>query len=207
MLNGLFGKWLGYSKDQIDELILMGLLHDCGKAMIPARILSAPRKLTLTEFEVIKTHTIYGNNLLESFPNSIRIAARAHHEKLGGKGYPDRLSGNGIPDQARITSIVDIYDAMVSQRAYKTASSPFKIFGLLNELKWTDLDPILADNFIKCMSHELLGRQVLLSDNRIGTICAYTADNCEFPCVLVGDKEVYTNKSVYCERLLSDFEK
>ncbi len=149
MLNGLLGKWLNMPQMEVDDLILIGLLHDCGKVMIPPEILNAPRRLTPIEFEVIKMHTVYSYKILEAFPEHIRLGALHHHEKLGGKGYTNSLAGERIPLAARITSVSDIYDAMVSRRAYKDAAVPSVVLTSLLELRGTDLDAEIVDCFVK----------------------------------------------------------
>jgi len=75
LLNGLIGRWMGLSADDVDRLVLIGLLHDCGKTQLPPTILNAPRKLTVVEFEVVKMHAVYTYNLLSEFPENIGLAA------------------------------------------------------------------------------------------------------------------------------------
>ncbi len=102
------------------SLILTGVLHDIGKTKIPEEILNAPRKLTPEEFEVMKRHPLYSFELLgDDISEDVRYAVRWHHEKLDGKGYPDGLKAESISYFARITTISDIYDAMLSARSYK----------------------------------------------------------------------------------------
>ena len=102
-------------------------LHDIGKICVDEKILNKPGKLTKEEFEIIKTHTTLGAEMLTSLPEYksekiVRIAAevcRWHHERYDGKGYPDGLSGDDIPISAQVVSVADVYDALVSKRAYK----------------------------------------------------------------------------------------
>ena len=198
LLNGLIGKWLGLTKNAIDRLVLIGLLHDCGKALMPPSILSANRRLTGAEFEVIKMHTVRSYELLSAFPEAIRRAARNHHEKVNGTGYPDRLSLKDIPIESRITSLSDIYDAMVSRRSYKEPRSPFSIMALLAKLKGEELDSKLVDLFIKHMPSELIGKQVMLSDGRIGVVSSCDLNNIEYPVVNIDGQEVDTDQELYC---------
>ena len=114
---------------QIDEISRASALHDIGKIGIPDSILLKPGRLTDSEFEIMKTHTTIGCELLEKFHNNQEEdfyrycyeICRHHHERWDGKGYPDHLVGEEIPISAQIVSIVDVYDALVSPRVYKTA--------------------------------------------------------------------------------------
>ena len=201
MLNGLFGKWLGMSKENVDTLILVGLLHDCGKASIPNKILSAPRPLTVVEFEVIKTHPVFTSTLMYEFPEIMQLSARGHHEKYNGSGYPDGLVGEKIPLMARITAVSDIYDAMVSRRSYKNPNSPFKILSVISGLSGTELDANLVESFLYNMSREMLGKQVVLTDGRIGKVMFLDPDNLEFPVVEVDGAALHTNTDIACVSL------
>jgi len=198
LLNGLFGRWLGLPKPEVDKLVLMGLVHDCGKALIPPQVLNAPRKLTLAEFEVIKMHVVFSYELLTKFPDSVRLAARHHHEKISGEGYPDKLVGESIPLEARITAISDIYDAMVSQRIYKKPNSPFSIMAMLERLKETDLDTRLVDLFNEKMPYELLNKLVLMSDGSIGVVRAFDQNDIEYPVIEIDGRALKSGKTWHC---------
>jgi len=183
LLNGLIGSWLGMKKRDIDNLVLIGLLHDCGKALIPPKVLMAPRKLTIIEFEVVKMHATNSYELLTDFPEPMRCAARGHHERISGFGYPDKLANEEIPLEARITAISDIYDAMVSRRAYKKPHSPFIIMATLADMRGTELDAELVDVFIANMPLELLGKHVMMSDGTIALVHSFDPEDPEYPMV------------------------
>jgi len=202
LLNGLFGRWLGLSKDKIDRLVLIGLLHDAGKAMTPLSILTAPRDLTKTEFEIMKMHSVKSYDILNAFPESVRLAARAHHEKFDGSGYPDGLSGEEIPIEARITAISDVYDALVSQRTYKSANSPFRILSIIKDGKGKHFDPELVDIFMKNMPNELIDKDVLLSDGSVGKISSIDRGNPEYPIIDIDGQKVRTNKNLHCVSMI-----
>jgi len=201
MLNGLIGKWLGMEKASVDTLILVGLLHDCGKAPIPNKIWGMPRPLTIVEFEVVKTHPVFTGSLMSDFPVAVQQAARGHHEKMNGRGYPEGLSGDNIPYMARISAVSDIYDAMVSKRSYKNPNSPFKIMAIIDSLRVTELDGELVDVFIRNMSGEMVGKQVSLSDERIGKVLSVDFQNLEFPVVDVDGEVIQTSSSLSCVSL------
>jgi len=114
-------KGMGLSNDEIEQIRLGALAHDIGKIAIPREILAKPTMLTDGEYAVMKTHTIRGFELLEHIPE-LRIAteaARYHHERLDGKGYPDGLKGDEIPQPVRVIAVADCFDAMTTTRIYQ----------------------------------------------------------------------------------------
>ena len=198
LLNGLMGRWLGLEKPIVDKLILIGLLHDCGKTLIPPEVLHAPRKLLIGECEVMKMHSVYTYELLAKFPEAIRLASRSHHEKANGTGYPDRLPIGKTPWEARVTCISDIYDAVVSQRVYKKPRSPFSVLKMMNEIKGKELDPDLANVFVQKMPIHLMGKHVLMSDGSIGILRSFDPDDIEYPTVGIGDYVFKSDENLYC---------
>lgn len=116
-------------KEDIAQISLAASLHDIGKIAIDEKILNKPGKLTSEEFEVIKTHSEIGAQMLEKLPNYqdtqlVQIAweiCRWHHERHDGRGYPDGLKGDDIPISAQIVALADVYDALISDRCYKKA--------------------------------------------------------------------------------------
>jgi len=204
LLNGLQAQWLGMPKHDVDRLVLAGLLHDCGKALMPPRVLNAPRKLTLIEFEVIKMHVVYSYELLENFPDPVRRAARYHHEKMAGGGYPDKLPRDRITLESRITAVSDVYDAMVSQRAYKKPRSPFRIMAVLAELKDIELDSRLVEVFNKNMPQELINKPVMMSNGSIGAVRAIDPDEIEYPMIEVNGTVIKSGGHLYCTAMYNE---
>jgi HD-GYP domain-containing protein (c-di-GMP phosphodiesterase class II) len=200
-LNGLIGKWLGFPKETVDTLMLIGLLHDCGKAMAPRQILRAPRALSVVEYEVIKMHTDHGYSILDDFPETVRHGARSHHENYNGTGYPDGASGVAIPLLARITALSDIYDAMTARRCYKEPQSPFHVLSILKKMRSTILDPMLVDLFLENMPQELVDKPVMLSDGNIGIIHAIDPKNLEYPKVMTRGRIVKCDRDLYCKHM------
>ncbi|MCM1252685.1 MAG: response regulator [Clostridium sp.] len=119
----------GITQEQLDEITRASALHDIGKIGIPDAILLKPARLTSEEFEIMKTHTTIGCEILEKsykdqtseFYRYAYDICRYHHERWDGKGYPDHLSGNEIPIYTQVVAIADVYDALVSPRVYKSA--------------------------------------------------------------------------------------
>ncbi len=132
-------------------------LHDIGKVGIPDYILMKPGKLTAEEFEVMKTHTLIGaenlQSVYEKYPHNSFIKmgiaiARWHHERWDGSGYPDGLAGEEIPIVARIMSLVDVYDALRSERPYKESYSRQKARGIIIEGSGAQFDPSIIRVFL-----------------------------------------------------------
>ncbi len=132
-------------------------LHDVGKVGIPDAVLLKPGKLTDEEFDVMRTHTSIGGELLEgliddfgeyAMINMGASVARAHHERWDGNGYPNRISGKSIPLEARIVSICDVYDALTSKRVYKDAWDHEDALKILRDGAGSQFDPDLVDVFL-----------------------------------------------------------
>ena len=122
----LLAKTLGLSSQQIYEIGVAGLMHDLGKTMIPLEILNKPGRLDDKEFEVMKQHPVFGYRIVKShqeFNESVALAVLQHHEKINGKGYPLGANAQQINPYAKILSVADIYDALVTERPYKSAFS------------------------------------------------------------------------------------
>jgi diguanylate cyclase (GGDEF)-like protein len=116
------GDELGLAPDRIRLLRIGGLLHDVGKIGIPDAILRKPAKLTAEEFELMKTHTILGENIILAAEMPKRASwVRHHHEHINGCGYPDGLAGEEIPIEARVIHVADAFEAMISDRPYRKA--------------------------------------------------------------------------------------
>ena len=143
----------GLEKKEAEILLSASPMHDIGKVGIPDSILKKPGKLSVEEFEIMKTHALIGFNILKGSKRKVlqaaAIVAHEHHEKWDGSGYPQGLEKEKIHIYARITAIADVFDALGSDRVYKKAWSDDKIFALFEEGKGKHFDPILVDLFLK----------------------------------------------------------
>lgn len=119
------GSILGLDHDDREALRRGGVLHDVGKVGVPDAVLLKPGRLTAAEYEIMKRHTVIGDELCGSLRSlkSVRPIVRHHHERFDGSGYPDRLGGDDIPMLAQIMAVVDVYDALTSDRPYRVAMS------------------------------------------------------------------------------------
>ena len=150
----LVASQLGLSYDLVEDLRYASPLHDIGKVAIPDAILLKPGKLTPDEYEEMKKHPLYGARMLENAESRLLQLARnialAHHEHWDGTGYPQGLKGDEIPLEARIVSVVDVFDALTTRRVYKGAWSIGDTFTYMNEQSGRLFDPGVVDAFAKC---------------------------------------------------------
>ncbi|MDO9055794.1 MAG: two-component system response regulator [Sulfuricurvum sp.] len=154
--NPNFGYFL--SETMIETLYKSAPLHDIGKVGIPDRILLKPGKLTRDEFEIMKTHTTLGRDAIKHAENQLglqveflRIAkeiAYYHQEKYDGSGYPTGASGNDIPISARLMSLADVYDALISRRVYKEPMPHGEAIKIIIEGRGKHFDPEIVDAFL-----------------------------------------------------------
>ncbi|MDH5659609.1 MAG: HD-GYP domain-containing protein [Gammaproteobacteria bacterium] len=169
-----FGRSLGMDKAELEVLGLGGLLHDLGKMRVPLEILNKPSKLTFDEFEVMKTHPMEGYNMLKAqggdLPSDVLDIVKHHHERRNGKGYPSQLNGDEISNMTRIIAIVDVYDAITSDRCYHDAISPYD--ALKNMYEWVkeDFDKEMIEQFIKCLGIYPIGCVVELNMGHVGLV-------------------------------------
>jgi putative nucleotidyltransferase with HDIG domain len=142
---------LGVPTDRLEEIRLGGELHDIGKIGTREAILNKPAPLTAEEFEHIKVHTTLGERILAPFmgesPAVLRIV-RSHHERIDGLGFPDRLTGNEIPLEARIVGVVDAFDAMTTNRAYRSCRTPAEAVDELRRCAGTQFDESVVASFL-----------------------------------------------------------
>lgn len=145
--------------EYITSVIRSAPLHDVGKIKIPDAILNKPGRLTDDEFDVIKTHTLSGVDIIDEaidvvpdpmYLKEARDLAAYHHEKWNGKGYPYGLAGEDIPLAARIMAVADVFDALVSRRSYKPGFSFEKAMGIIKEGSGSHFDPEIVDVFVAC---------------------------------------------------------
>jgi len=146
---------LGLSETEIEEIRLAGILHDIGKIGVPEVVLNKPSRLTPEEYEIMKTHASLGGKILEPLKvkaiEHIRHMIRHHHEYFDGGGYPDKLSGEKIPLGARILTVADCFDTIVSERAYKKACTVEEAVAELQRCSGSQFDPLLVGAFVQSL--------------------------------------------------------
>lgn len=146
------GRLMGLGEARVLELHHATPLHDVGKIGLPQELLNKPGRLTREEMEIIKSHSVIGYRMLDGSPwPLIQCAARialSHHECWDGSGYPQGLAGETIPLDARIVAVADVYDALMSQRAYKPAWEEDLVIAEMRRLRETKFDPAILDLFL-----------------------------------------------------------
>lgn len=165
-LSLMTGRALGMNEHELLNLGVGALLHDIGKVMISAEILNKPAKLTKKEFEIIKTHPLEGYRMVQDNSSISSIAKNiilCHHERLDGSGYPNQLKSNKINEYARIVAIADMFEAMVSERAYRRKFPIYQALDVLMAETIQALDVHVFRTFVKNITLYPGGTGVLLS--------------------------------------------
>lgn len=146
---------LGSDREWVSQLRLAGRLHDIGKVAVPDSILMKPGPLTPAEFDVMKTHTTIGAEILAGSSSPlIQLAAEValnHHERWDGTGYPNGLAAEDIPLSGRIVTVADVYDALTSHRTYKHAWTPLEAITYIVGARGAQFEPQIVDAFVRVM--------------------------------------------------------
>lgn len=147
----LIAQELGYEGEDLDRIYYIALLHDCGKIGVPDNVLGKPGKLTDEEFQIIKSHTVKGGEILRSFKSieGVNEGALYHHERYDGRGYPEGRAGEDIPYIARMICVADSFDAMNTNRVYREKLSKETIMEEIRKNKGKQFDPEIADVMLK----------------------------------------------------------
>lgn len=169
-----FGRELGFSIDQLEQLGTGALLHDLGKLKIPSKILNKPGRLTREEFDIIKSHVPIGVQILEDSKGGIHEASvnvvRYHHERVDGSGYTSGASGKSLPEFGMIGGIVDCYDAITSDRVYRKGISAYDALKKMYEWRDSAFDAGMVEKFIQCMGIYPIGSLVEMNTGSIGVV-------------------------------------
>ena len=183
-----FGRCLGLSRPELEVLGLGALLHDLGKMRIPLEILNKPGRLSKEEFDVIKTHPVIGHEIVSEkgdVPKEALDIILFHHERRNGSGYPQGLNGDHISNLTRIVAIVDVYDAITSDRCYHDAITPYD--ALKNMYEWINesFDKDIIEQFIKCLGIYPIGSVVELNRGNVGIVVSASEKSRLRPIVLM----------------------
>jgi len=193
ILAGVLGKWLGYEKEKLKNLILAGLLHDIGKLFVPLSILDKPHMLSSWEFEVIKKHPQEGYRLIadsNKVPENVKLGILQHHERMDKSGYPLGLEGDKIHDYAKIIAIADIYDAMTSDRPYRRRMTPLAVIEEISAQMYSKLDAALCLTFLNNVKNHFQGSDVILSNGQKAKIIILNENLWTKPIVCTADGRV-----------------
>lgn len=177
VLTGLLGKWTGFTGTRLKDLILAGLLHDIGKALVPRKILDKPGPLTTKEMDIIKLHSEQGYLLLsncDGISKEVKLGVLQHHEREDGSGYPFGLKGTDLNICAKFVAIADIYDAMTTERVYRKKIPPFTAINIMLNQMGDKLDPITCLTLSAKLWKFLIGMRVLLNNGLQGKVVQMT---------------------------------
>lgn len=149
----IIAKQQGLSKNEIHEIGVTGLLHDVGKTRIPHEILNKPERLNDDEFAIMRQHSVYGYEIVKDRPEfgpGIALGVLQHHEKINGGGYPMGMGADKICPYAKVLSVADIYDALVTERPYKSAYSQREAIEMIMSMT-LELDMHAMKSFLESM--------------------------------------------------------
>jgi putative nucleotidyltransferase with HDIG domain len=166
------GRQLGLDDAACRDAGMAGLLHDLGKAAMPQDIINKPGKLTDEEFTVIKSHPVRGHEmLLASGVDNANVldVCRHHHERIDGTGYPDKLSAESISLLARMSAVCDVYDAITSDRPYKSGWDPAEAISHMASWKG-HFDPAVLQTFVRTIGIYPVGSLVRLASGKLGVV-------------------------------------
>ncbi|MGZ8163038.1 MAG: HD-GYP domain-containing protein [Methylobacter sp.] len=173
ILSIVLGRHLNLSEIALHNVGLCGMMHDMGKMLIPLEILNKPGQLDPDEMQIMQAHTTLGYELLKSsqdmYPGAIDVAL-IHHERLDGKGYPRQIPPGSISYFAKIVSIVDIYDAITSDRVYQKGRTHLEATNILTNISGSQLDPMLVIKFIESLGVYPPGCIVAMTNGSIGIV-------------------------------------
>lgn len=168
-----FAKVIEMELSAIHDLALGGLIHDVGKMRVAQAVLNKPARLSDDEFRHMKSHVVLGSDLVRQLPGIPALAMEPlelHHERFDGSGYPKGLKGEQISTVGRMTAIVDVYDAITSNRAYRKAMSPAAAVQKLFEWSKDHFDPAMTKVFLKSVGIYPIGTLVRLESGRLGVV-------------------------------------
>jgi HD-GYP domain-containing protein (c-di-GMP phosphodiesterase class II) len=180
------GKQLGLTGQDLKDAGMAGLLHDVGKMMIPDKVLHKPGKLTDEEFNIIKEHPRKGWEVLKISPGANAAALDVclhHHERVDGKGYPESLNGDTLSLFARMAAICDVYDALTSNRCYKTGWEPAETLRKMTEWKNGHFDERIFYAFVKTIGIYPSGTLVKLKSGNLAVVIEQTPKSLLTPMV------------------------
>ncbi len=168
-----FGRHLGFSRVELENLAVGCLLFDIGKLQLPDELLKKPGRLTDSEYALIRRHVEFGAQMAGEMQGSneeIVSVIWHHHERHNGKGYPRGIPGHQIPVNGRIAALVDCYDAITSERAYSPAVSAYDAVQMIYEWRDKDFQADMVEQFIQCIGLYPTGTLVELNTGEVGLV-------------------------------------
>lgn len=186
------GKWMRFSPEDLELVVLCGLFHDIGKTSIPDEILNKSSKYTNEEFELIKQHPLFSYKLLKPLPMDDRVkkAALQHHERCDGSGYPQGLTTDEIDNFAHIIAIADVYDAMTAARSYRSPLCPFQVIDIFEKDGLQKYHPKYILTFLDRIANSYQRNRVLLNNGWSANIVMINPNHLTRPMLQLDDGSV-----------------
>ena len=198
-----FGRHLGYPKEQLAQLGMLGLLLDIGKIKVPRELLEKNERLSADEFEQIKEHVELGLGILRETPNihpDVLEGIAQHHERMNGSGYPQNLMGDKISTFGRMGAIADTYAAVTKPRPYAEVISPHQALQMLSSWSGSQFQTDMVEQFIQSIGVFPVGSMVELSTGEVAIVVTHSKFKRLRPKVLVltdPDKTVRAHPSTF----------
>lgn len=173
VISCVVGFGLNLNSEELEQLVMAGLLHDLGKLVIPRQILNKPARLTNEEYDIMKTHSTVSYEIIKErwdISANVKAAVLYHHENVDGSGYPAGREGDQMTLFTKIIHVADVYDALVSKRPYKNPYSPYEACEYLMGGGGILFDPKVVESLMLHVPFYPKGTQVKLSDGREGII-------------------------------------
>ena len=201
------GKWLKFSREDLDTLTVSGLLHDIGKTQIPEAILNKPGKYTDEELKLVQQHPLLGHKILKNknFDERVKIAALQHHERADGSGYPRGLEGDEINDFASIIAIADVYDAMTAARSYRVPKCAFQVIAAFEDDGLQKYNTKFILTFLERVANAYQNSRIMLSNAEAAQIIYINKGFLSRPIVQTDEGEIIDlskNKELYIQSIM-----
>lgn len=206
-LSTILGKWIGIKGSELNLLTYAAVLHDFGKIKIDKNILDKPKNLTPEEFNIIKSHPTIGYEYIKDIPfldSSVSYGVLMHHERMDGSGYPLGLKEGKIHKFAKIIAIADTFDAVNSNRVYKSSRGPFEALEIIKKDSLGRLDYEYCNIFLNHVSNYYIGESVILNNEKICKIIQIDINDLERPLLLdeSGFLDLKKHKELSVEKLV-----
>lgn len=192
LIAGVFGTWLGLSKEDIFLLIQCGFFYDIGKLKLPQELLWKPGKLDELEFTRLKTHTMIGFDLLkdQNLNEHVIKATLMHHERCDGSGYPSKLRKDQIDIFAKYIAVIDAYEAMTSARTYRQSLNPFQVIANFERDGYVKYDEEILRPILSHIASTQLGFNVRLTNDMEAEIILINQEQLSRPLLKAGDQMI-----------------
>lgn len=207
IISRTLGKTLDFSENDLNNLLIAGVVHDVGKCKIPDEILNKSGKLSDEERAIVNKHPIFSHYLLEDVYLDVRVkkAALLHHERIDGSGYPMGLKQQELDDFSMIVAIADVYEAMTARKAYRENFSPFTVLQNFQEEGFGKYNLRYMLTFVRKVAEAHLNDKILLEDGRMGVVIMINQNDLARPVIRLDNGEfvdMSKNPSIMIKRTL-----